>query len=350
MAAFQYIEDYLEFIGGYRDINNRKLSLFQTVPSPLSLARYDVNIVHSLASQTSEKNTAYTDRQAELAKKIVNKYRRQLSQLPVPVTIPENFDKFRMSIRTIDRTKRAYIANNKLILKFPYDAELITAVKTQARQGDAEGNFIVEEKIWQFGLTECAINWICAISEKYNIEVDRSVTDLYIKILDCEQQPYAIELVDSGKGYEIQNGDLNLKQYIENHLGGFGYDNLLRLVDNSEPLGYTVSPTVMAKFRNDYQGQLKPTAMTCVENRHVVFKKDQAININEIVDYAKATDRLPIYVYAMGLPKESTDEVKYLKHQSVSTVIRCLISESNIMVGTRKQSWLNQAEKIFFIE
>lgn len=349
MVTFHYIEDYIEFIGGYRDINNRKLGLFDTIPSPVSLARYDIKIVDSLASQTAERNIGYTDKQAELAKKIVVKYRRQLSQLPQPVSVPENISSYRMAIRQVDRTRRAFIRDDKIILKFPYDADLITAVKIQAKQGDGSGIFLGEEKVWQFGVTESVVNWICAVSEKYNIEVDKSVTDLYVKILDCEQQPYAIELVDTGTGYDIVNATEYLKEYIAVNLGGFGYDNMLALIDNAELLGYTVSKELLLNFYSKFRNELTVRQRLCVARRQRYFSKNK-LGLEEIVEYARRTNRLPVYVYATGLPKPSTDEVKYLRQETVDTKIKCLVSESRLLVGTRKQAWIKQAEKIFYIE
>ena len=44
-ATFPYVEDYIEVIAGHRDINGTALTLFNYQSSPISLARYDVNIV-----------------------------------------------------------------------------------------------------------------------------------------------------------------------------------------------------------------------------------------------------------------------------------------------------------------
>ena len=346
MTTFPYIEDYIEFIGGHRDINGRKLGLFEQVPSPLSLARYDVQILDSLARQTAELNKAYTDKQAELAHKIVVKYRKQLSQLPNPVSVPEGFKSFRMPIRQIDRSKRAYIKSNKLELKFPYDTELIAEVKAQVRDGEGSGMWDGEDKWWALALTESHINWIGAIAEKYNIELSDQVRELYEKILTCEQTEYSIELVDTGTGYDIANASNSLKDYVNNSIGGFAYDNLLALVDNAAVLGYKVSAAVLEKFHRQYNDYL---FVTCATTNKAVFKKDVA-TLDDIVEYARTTDRLPVYVYSTGLPKKNTETVKYLKHEPVNTKIRCLVSESSLMVGTRKQSWLKQAEKIFYLE
>ena len=348
MITFQYIEDYIEFIAGYRDINNRKLVMFDQEPSPLSLARYDVQIVDSLASQTAEKNTAYTDKQAELAKKIVNKYRKQLSQLPKPVAVPENFDKFRMSIRVIDRSKRAYIADNKINLKFPYDINLINSVKTQLKQGEVYGHFDHDSKIWQLSITEYTVNWLYTIAEKYECELDDEIKNLYQKILDCEKQPFAIELVDTGSGYDITNAAVTLKEYIVEKCGGFGYDNLLALIDNSTVLGYTIPKDILLKFYNS-NPELTVMQRLLVIRNNKKFNKDR-LTIEDVVNYARVTNRLPVYVYATGLPKPNTDDIKYLRHEPTDTEIKCFVSESSILVGTRKQSWLSQAEKIFYIE
>lgn len=349
MVTFNYIEDYMEYIGGYRDINNRKLGFFDTVPPPISLARYDVKIIDSLASQTAERNIGYTDKQAELAKKIVVKYRRQLSQLPQPVYVDENISGYRMGIRQVDRTRRAFIRDDKIILRFPYDAELITALKTQLKEGDGAGSFLTEERVWEFGITESIVNWICAISEKHNIEVDKSVVDLYLKILDCEQQSFAIELVDTGTGYDITNAVESLKEYITENLGGFGYDNMLALIDNAELLGYTVSKKLLMNFYSKFRNELTVRQRRCVARRQRYFNKNK-LGLEEIVEYARRTNRLPVYVYATGLPRPSTDEVKYLRSENVDTKIKCLVSESGLLVGTRKQAWLKRAEKIFYIE
>jgi hypothetical protein len=254
-----------------------------------------------------------------------------------------------MAIRQVDRSRKAYIENNKLILKFPYDSELITAVKNQSKQGDGSAVFDAEEKIWQFGITESVVNWICAISENHNIEVDKSVTDLYIKILECEQKPFAIELRDTGTGYEIVNAADSLKEYIVSCLGGFGYDNIVALIDNAEVLGYTVPKELLLDFYSKFRSELTVRQRLCVSRRQRYFSKNK-LGLEEIVEYARRTNRLPVYVYATGLPKTSTEEVKYLRQEGVDTKIKCLVSESRLLVGTRKQAWIKQAEKIFYIE
>ena len=115
-ATFPYVEDYIEVIAGHRDINGTALTLFNYQSSPISLARYDVNIVDSLSQQTILSNKPYTDKQSELAIKIVTKYRRQLAAMAQPIYLPEDITsfKFRLGIRLVDRTKQIYLAGDEI--------------------------------------------------------------------------------------------------------------------------------------------------------------------------------------------------------------------------------------------
>jgi hypothetical protein len=234
-------------------------------------------------------------------------------------------------------------------LRFPYDSELINVIKAQGRDGQGSVKFDHDQKVWILGLTENAINWLCTIAENRQIEVDQEIQELYQKILDVESRGFAIKLVDTGTGYDIENASDSLKEYINNKLGGFGYDNLLSLIDNSEILGYEVADEILQKFLSGSTTELNTAQIMCTVKRLFHFPKDST-SLLDIVEYARSTNRLPVYVYATGIPKTSTDEIKYLRSENANTPIRCMVSESSLMVGSRKTSWLLNAEKIFYIE
>jgi hypothetical protein len=62
--SFPYIEDYIEIIGGLKDITGKRIPFLGKSPHPtVSLARYDVNIASSFANQT-DSGTSLTDRQS----------------------------------------------------------------------------------------------------------------------------------------------------------------------------------------------------------------------------------------------------------------------------------------------
>lgn len=343
--TFTYVEEYMEYIGGYRSAAGKVLGLFDQVPSPLSLARYDITIVQSLAEQTAVMNNGYTDKQAALVTRIIEKYRRQLSNLSI--VLPDELTNFKFAIRIVDRSKRAYVQNDTLNLRFPYDTKLIELVKKQTKEAPGHGEFDYDNKIWKFGLTEDAINWIVTIAPKYEIELDPAITDLFNQILEVEQRGFKIELTrDANNQLTITNAASSLLEYI-NTIGGLNEDNLVVLVDNSEVLGYTVDESIREQVKAQY-----PEYWTFISAKNIKLTgQETAETFKTILDYAKLTNRLPLYVYEQGLPKNSTDEIVYLNRGAGYNVVsKLLVTTTSVMIGSKKESWLGNAEKIIILE
>lgn len=348
MFKFTYVEDYIEFIAGWRDANGKLLSLFSNVPSPLSLARYDVQIVSSLGEQTALNHKGYTDKQSLLAVKIVDKYRRQLSKLAVPIIVPEAIDQFRHPIRIVDRSKSAYSENDLFAVKFPYDTKLIDAVKAQAKSGNGRIAFDHDKKIWYLAKTESNLNWIMTMKELHQIEVSEELQGLYTQLLEVETRDNKIYLNKITTGYEIVNSDSNLVDYIEQNLGGLGDENVLRLVDAAATLGYDVSPDV----KNQACGLLGDNQALCsiVNNRISVVKKE-AISLEAIIEYARLVDRLPLHIYTTGTPEVDTDDIKYLNRgKNYNVFPKLMVSYTATLIGSKKESWQTNAEKIIYLE
>lgn len=348
MFKFTYVEDYIEFIAGWRDANGKLLSLFSNIPSPLSLARYDVQIVSSLGEQTALNNKGYTDKQSLLAVKIVDKYRRQLSKLADPIIVPEVIDQFRHPIRIVDRSKSAYSENDLFAVKFPYDTVLIDAVKAQAKSGNGRIDFDHDKKIWYLAKTESNLNWIMAMKELHQIEVTEELQNLYTQMLEVEACDNRIYLTASQSGYQVVNANQSLIDHVEQHLGGFSEDNLLKLVDASVTLGYEVDDAL----RSQVCGMLGNNDALCaiVNNRTSTIKQD-VIDLNSVVEYAKLVDRLPIYVYTVGAPKEDTADIKYLNRgKNYNIFPKLMVSYTATLIGSKKESWQTNAEKIIYLE
>ena len=343
--TFTYVEDYIEFIGGHRNITGKHLGLFETTTSPISLARYDVQIVESFCNQVLFDCKPYTDKQSELAIKIVSKYRKQLLQLSTPVVLPESLNQFRLGIRTIDRTKSVTIEDGQFVVKFPYDTKLIDLVKKQLKEGQGSVLFDKDKKVWRLAQNESILNWIMAVAPMNEFAISNEVTALYDAMVAVEQQPYAIELQVRDGRLTVSNAEDSLIDYINEHLGGFDIDNLLTLADNSEVLGYTIDPDICAGLKSVYGPLWK---LIC--NRYSTFKKSE-ITMEYLIGYAKLVNRLPVYVYETGIPKEDTENIVYLtRSKSLDIKPKLLVSTSSLMIGSKKESWRNNAEKIMVIE
>ena len=343
--TFTYVEDYIEFIGGHRDITGKHLGMFESVTSPISLARYDVRIIESFCEQVLFDCKPYTDKQSELAVKIVSKYRKQLLQLAIPVVLPESLNQFRLGIRTIDRTKSVTIDSGQFVVRFPYDTKLIELVKRQLKEGDGAALFDIDKKVWRLAQTESMLNWIMSVCPSNEFEISSEVTELYEAMLLTEQQPYPIELQAVGEKYVISNAESSLIDYINEHLGGFGLDNILTLADNSDVLGYTIAADICAALEEVYGPTWK-----LISARNLAFKKSE-ITMDQLIEYARLVNRLPVYVYETGIPKADTPDIIYLsRSKSLDIKPKLLISMSSLMLGSKKESWRNSAEKIIVIE
>lgn len=361
MNTYSYVEDYLELLGGYSP------NSINTWISPsmklISLARYDIAIVDSMSAHTVF-GGALTDRQAELCVKIVLKYRRQFAKINVDVT-PVETPVFRMPVRKLDRSRRIWLDDQRIGLRFPYDRALIDSV--QAHKKSSQGSMIWDndEKVWWMGLTESNVNWAVAWGEAYNFEIDSLVRDMFNQIIAAEQTVYEIKLVATADGYTITNAAPSLIEYIETNLGGFGPENAVKLIDYSGVLGYTYDKDLM-----------RPTLLDIFKdqrNTHVVPGEGQ---LDLIFAYAEITNRYPVCIYDPGLKgvdlsgfeekdivrfntsgrTKSCDynihDVKVVYANKIPSTwdydIPLLVSTQELMYGGKRMEWLQRAEKVIY--
>jgi hypothetical protein len=365
MVNFSNIEEYIQFIAGCRDINNKTTTTWLAV-SPISLARYDKSIVHSFADQI-EQSSGFTDRQGELAKKLVSKYRKQLTKLGVACSEDIDSIPFKFPLRVVDRTRRTFLKDGKLILQFPFDAELIKQVKEFARDSEGSITFDNTLKQWQVALTESCVNWAHAFARALNFEIAPEVSDLADLIIHAEQTAYAIELVELGDRFAITNAPESMLDYIQNN-GGFGLDNRLKLLEMSAYLGYTISKEILS--------QTIASNFLIDKNVHISTETDSIVSI---VEYAKYYNQFPIFsfnpsklgsAFEQELNKQfSENEIVYLNKQGKDAItpatklvhattqaivkqwndeIPVLICYSNLSFGTTNSILLQNSRKVCY--
>jgi hypothetical protein len=385
MITFEYIEDYLEVLSGFREITDRghspglSINYCTTIPIPsglFSLARYDVSVVYNMANSTIL-GKALTDKQAELAIRLIKTYQRQFANKGVNVTPSVQNPKFRLPLRTIDREKRIYIRDNQIILKFPYDKILVSTISSAAKESKGTFKFDHNTKEWCLAITEYNVNWVTNFSQS-GFTVDPAINSLMQLILTCEQTPYKIELIRHGNSFLITNAELSLTQYIDANIGGFECNNLIKLVDFSGILGYTVHESVQRSVSALTKNSI---VLDVLLNRscHYVrnnFDSDGADVLELLKEYATLSNRWPIYIHepdSLGYLKKTIktffkpDEILELSDKTISDLknlsnIRCvyfkklktdimspipiLLTTSGIITGRDKFSWLSKTEKI----
>ena len=367
MITFQHVEDYVQFIAGTRDLNNRTTSYWMA-QSPVSLARYDKSVVSSFAEQI-ERSVAFTDRQSQLAQRLVEKYRRQLHKLGVVVNDDINSIPFRYTIRQVDRTRRAYIKEDTLVLQFPYNTEMINMIKEYAKTSPGTIAYSHDNKYWTVALTEGCVNWAVAFAKAFEFDVADNVASIFDKIIQAEDVEYKIELCRLDGQLTITNATDSLLEYIDKHVGGLCEENLNKLLDMASELGYSIGDDLLADA--EYSQFLSAKSIQVIPNEG---------ELEKIVGYAKAYNKFPIVSYSpnnlgahdiVNLNELfSADEILHLntlhKSQDVATdstrlihmgtkaakeyagEVPMLICYGNISFGSVNSLLFQRASKIFF--
>ena len=366
MITYTHVEDYLEYLGGY-EVGLTALITPHSV-NRISLARYDIAIVNSMSS-TTVFGTALTDKQAELAVKLILKYRRQFAKMGIDVS-PVEAPVFRLAPRKMDRTKAVWLEGENIIVKFPYDNDLIKELQNFREESQGKVWYDRDKKLWNLAITEYNINWILPWANGYRFEVDHRVQELFAQILECEQQLYEIKLVQQGSRYAITNASTSLIEYIEAR-GGFGRDNLVKLIDLAGLCGYDIDDKIKNYCMEHY-----PTALVAIGSKHSIHLPPSPTHLNMIFDYAEITDRYPVCIYNPTLFDidlsrfEEEEIVRFDRNGKTKTSdydpyrvkvvyagkipatwdfpVPLMVTTFEMMFGGRKMDWTRRAEKIIY--
>jgi hypothetical protein len=373
LKKFPYVEDYIEVINGDRNPVTGKLhGLFDNTPPIISLARYDVGIINSMSAATSE-GRALTDKQSALACKIVLKYRKQLANLGIDVAPVEN-PQYRLSIRVIDRTRKAYVDHDSIVLKFPYDPTLIDNIRDLAKISQGAWRFDGSDaKVWRLAITETNAVAAYGFAKNNDFEIDPEFEKLIQLVINCESLPYDIKLTPVESGYTITNAANSLIDHINNWCG-LQSSSIDQLVDNSAILGYTIDAVIEKELVAKYSARVY-NLMTQQETKFP--PTPDASIFEDIITYAGIVGRWPLYVYEPDMSNRLYEkfvyryfrdsevyQVKDLKKEPITVgkkiiyfnkfnpswtqPIPLLLSSAGMMHGGEKSMLLQRAEKVVY--
>jgi len=214
---------------------------------------------------------------------------------------------------------------------------------------------------------------VYAFCEQHKFEIDSSLHELMDIILAVEQTPYAIELRYKNDVIEIANAADSLIEYLNEKEGGITTDNLFRLIDLAPILGYTIArdieETVIAEFGTRFYS-------LCANRQLKVDSMTNSTIVNDIAEYARATNRFPIYVYEPDLSDRLktefnklfpgammtlnnkvmdtgiTDDIKVVYTTKIPRTpihnIPLMVSSAGMLFGGDRQVWIQTAEKIVY--
>ncbi len=358
MKKLPYIEDHIVAMGDHQ--------LSWPPRDPLiNLARYDVGVVDSMYTQV-QSGTGFTDRQAILAHKIVCKYHRQWTAAGYDISEHIINARFRLPIRQVDRVKRIDIDQGRIRIRFPYDQEIISDIRSKISEIPGSLYFDKEQRCWTMALIEPRVIWAHEFGQQYGFEFDNEFVSTLESIR--QYQGYSICLRPVESGFEIANAESSLVEYIQEH-GGFGTDNLVRLLDLAGVLGYKIDPACYQRL----SVPLTSITQSMLSGRDVNIEYGrEGIDLEPVVQYATMSQRWPIYVYESGTSQlrrqlsryfaESdiidrknnptaamSGSVVYFSHWRMADAhLPLLVTSHTLMIGSRRQQMLQCAEKIVY--
>lgn len=372
MKRFPSVEDYIEVINGDRNPETGRIyDLFSSTPPIVSLARYDVQILSSM-SQATQSGRPLTDRQAELAVKLVLKYRKQLEKLDIDVG-PVESPTFRLGIRQIDRRRLLYIEDDSIVLKFPYDTTLINDLRDLSKISQGRWQFDAANRSWSLAITETNVVAANGFAQNHQFEIAPEFAKYIEAVEACESQPYEIKLVRTNSGLTITNAARSLIEAVNNWCG-FDISNLDLLVDMAPVYGYTVDEQLQIDVTVKYNARI----CNLMQAQETKFAPNSGAAVFEdVIRYSDITGRYPVYVYEPDMSgklldsfvrkyftEEDIHQVQTLKHTQPtvhkkviyfnkfsvgwSQPVPLLISGQGMMHGGEKSMLIQEAEKVVY--
>jgi len=162
---------------------------------PIDIISMDNAVIHSLSGQIINGNS-FTEKQANLAVKLVKKYQKTLS-LALKIDLSESVTNptFKFPLRTLNHSKSIVVCKhdteNKQVISvsFPFDEAVITKIKHYKRTMGIHGSTIVwnaEKKTWDFDLREDHIDWINCNIANSTFLADDAFNDMVTQIEDVK--------------------------------------------------------------------------------------------------------------------------------------------------------------------
>jgi len=373
MRKFPHVEDYLEIINGDKDpATNQYYGIFGRIDPVISLARYDVRVINSMATGVRS-GIALTDRQAELACKLILKYQRQLANLGIDVG-PVESPQYRMQLRSIDRRRLMWIEQDHIVLQFSFEPKIVDLVRDLCKESKGSWRFENDnKKQWHIALTEPNFTTVLQLARENNFEIDARTLEIEQKIQQV--QPYGIELDMVDEKLSLVNAPDSLLEFVQEKAGDITIDNLIKIVDLAAICYFAISPTVEDLFISRY----KSTRLyNLLRHNHTRYNPDiEKEVLDQLFVYAEVSNRFPIHVYEPDLSNRLRDKfvLSYFNEEDVLFAPRnnepiditgkkvvyftkyrshwpqdipLLVTSAGMMHGAEKTLLLQRAEKVVF--
>lgn len=288
------LEDLLEILVGLKGHDT-----FQIEPT-------DRGILQSMGKQVF-KGTALTDRQYDVVRQNILKYKDQFTALEYNIDLA--LESLRMPIRQIDRSRWIkVILQDKvpsLAIRFIFNKKYIERLAAIKSSSQNEYTYDKEDKIHYFQLSEKNVYNIIKEFKDCDFVIDPDLMNLYTKIESIIDNPE--QYVPGIYNYKIKNVNGTTQDYIKELLGEPTQENLYMFRDRKEMLGlYHIDEEQL----NTSMLKLDSLTKKIIQRKNTKIRIDREEHVlNSVMSSLQKLSRFPLLVVLGDDPLKDLIEV-----------------------------------------
>jgi len=330
-------------------------------------ARYDRSAICNITAQV-DNHRALTDRQQQLAVKLVTKYRKQWVKNGYDVSNIDIKTPTELPLRTdVDRRRLIDIMDDMIIVRFPYIPSLITKFGEYAHTrscGKIEWNR--DDRRWQMSATPDNTTWISRYAKEHDFKTTKEF-EQHVDNINNQYDFNDIKLDIINNELVLNDAPESMLDWIKSNTGDIHMNNFLHIVSLAGRLAFTLSTNVIAKVKQDYPDnahlilhRLSHVSDTDTNNKDFfkqLYELDQRLVVIYMANSIASSDEFD--VVRKGMPGYSvtvcTDQTNITIDSNVNNVIitnkvlpiipDVIVSTVGFMTGPNRRSWFNSATK-----
>ena len=331
-------------------------------------ARYDRSAICNITAQV-DKHRAMTDRQQQLAVKLVTKYRKQWVKNGYDVSNIDIETPTELPLRTnVDRRRLVDIKDGIITIRFPYIPRLISVFGEYAHErscGKVKWN--VDTKIWEMTPSADNTMWISRFAKEHGFDLTKEFSQ-HIDNINKQYDFNDIKLDIVNDELILNDAPESMLNWIKSNIGDIHMNNFLHVVSLAGRLAFKLSDKVITKVNQDY-----PDIANLILHR-VSFISDAE---STILDFLKQINRLDqqlivLYVANSSIKQNTLDRIKQtmpeynvmccaeqtdilnidsniknviITNKVLPIIPDVIISNVGFMTGPNRRSWFNSATK-----
>jgi hypothetical protein len=265
-----YIEELIQFVTGSGPWLFKHNTFFNG---------QDSVVLSSLADQIAYNANQLTEKQGQLALRLLNKHRAELCTKVPNIDIILDDPKWKNPFRVLPKSKNLSINQNRIYVEFPFETDIVETFRKRNSEVHElhKGIWDVDLKKWSFALTEKNIEWLGNILMNNGFQIDPAFVELYQSTIEVFEdiENHIPMLTQTDTGFSLKNCHKNIPQPTT--------DNLVEALFWAREYGITTwDDSIDAKLKT----QVNPVTRTvlAISNHKHPWVDSSVYNIESFTD------------------------------------------------------------------